>query len=112
MSQITAHILDTTKGRPAAGVQVILFQQQDNDWREITRATTDGNGRIPRLLQADRILENGFYKMKFLTGQYFDQYSLQTFYPYINIIFEISSPEHYHIPLLVSPFGYTTYRGS
>lgn len=112
MSQITAHILDTTKGRPVAKVPAILWHQHQDEWKEIARGTTDDNGRISAMLPHDKILENGIYKMKFFTREYFDQYSIQTFYPYIEIIFEISSAEHYHIPLLVSPFGYTTYRGS
>lgn len=112
MSHITAHVLDTTEGRPAAEIQTVLFQKQENDWIEIARGTTDDNGRISALIPHDNVLENGIYKMRFCTEEYFDRNSIPTFYPYIEIIFEITSAEHYHIPLLVSPFGYTTYRGS
>ncbi|MEJ7769664.1 MAG: hydroxyisourate hydrolase [Chitinophagaceae bacterium] len=112
MSQITAHILDTTRGRPVAGVQASLLKQQENEWKLTASGTTDNNGRIANFLPHDSILDNGIYKIKFFTREYFTELSMPAFYPYIEVVFEISSTEHYHIPLLVSPFGYTTYRGS
>lgn len=112
MSQITTHILNTSEGKPAQGVTVILYKQQDNDWREIARNITNREGRISDLLSDDIVIALGIYKMKFLTRSYFDQRSIKTFYPFIEIVFEIVSQEHYHIPLLLNPFGYTTYRGS
>ncbi len=112
MSQITCHILDTTKGKPVAGVPVILYEMNNDSWNEIAGNVTDNDGRIPDLLDSDLVLKTGIYKMKFVTRVYFDHLSVRAFYPFIEIIFEVTDGEHYHIPLLLSPFGYTTYRGS
>ncbi len=112
MSQVTTHILDTTKGKPAQGVTIILYQQQNNDWVEMANGVTNKDGRISDWLNKEVMLTFGIYKMRFLTKGYFDQLHLPTFYPYVEIIFEINTQEHYHIPLLLNPFGYSTYRGS
>ncbi len=112
MSQLTTHILDTTKGKPAEGVTIILYQQQNNSWKEIAKGTTNSDGRIADLLLKDTVLEFGTYKMKFETKEYFDKQSTKTFYPFVEIVFDINTKEHYHIPLLLNPFGYSTYRGS
>ena len=112
MSQLTTHILDTTKGKPAPGVAILLFQQHSDGWKQLTIGTTNADGRIPNLLQKDIILEPGVYKMKFETQPYFQHQAIKTFYPFIEIIFNIDSINHYHIPLLLNPFGYSTYRGS
>jgi len=112
MSQLTTHILDTTKGKPAEGISVFLFQQRVDEWIEITIATTNQDGRIPNLLRKDVLLEPGVYKLRFLTKEYFDNLGIQSFYPFIEIAFTITGNEHYHVPLLLSPFGYSTYRGS
>lgn len=112
MSQLTTHILDTTKGKPASGVAIILYQQDNNTWKEITRGITNNDGRIPHLLDKDTILEQGIYKIKFETKDYFEKQGVQTFYPFVEIIFSITNNEHYHVPLLLTPFGYSTYRGS
>ncbi len=111
MSQITTHILDTTLGKPATGVTIILYAQE-SDWLEIAMGVTNKDGRIADLLPVGGVLPAGNYKMKFLTNDYFKQKPTETFYPFIEIIFTITSGEHYHIPLLLNPFGYTTYRGS
>ena len=112
MSQITTHILDTMQGRPADGVTIILFVQQPKGWNEIAKGVTNNDGRVTTLLKKDVVLEHGIYKMKFETQAYFAQQNIQTFYPYVEIVFDITSDEHYHIPLLISPYGYSTYRGS
>lgn len=112
MSQVTTHILDTTLGKPAKGVTTILCQEENDSWKEIARGVTNQNGRISDLLSTDVILPLGTYKMKFETKPYFEQLSVPTFYPLIEIIFTIASAEHYHVPLLLNPFGYSTYRGS
>lgn len=112
MSQITSHILDTTKGRPAEGVTTILYHGENDEWVEISRAKTNMDGRVEGLLDEKIKLLQGIYKMRFETKDYFDAELVQTFYPYVEIIFEITSGEHYHIPLLLNPFGYSTYRGS
>jgi len=112
MSQITTHILDTTKGRPAADVSIILYSYSNGSWTEIVKGKTDENGRIKDLLSAEKILEKGIYKLRFETKDYFNKQRIQTFFPFIEIVFDIQSSEHYHVPLLLNPFGYSTYRGS
>ena len=112
MSQITTHILDTTKGKPAAGITIVLYKGENDQWEEIGRGKTNNDGRITDLLGKDVVLEKRIYKMRFETKDYFDREAIPTFYPYVEIIFDIQSNEHYHIPLLLNPFGYTTYRGS
>ena len=112
MSQLTTHILDTMKGKPAQGVTIVLFQQHEEEWQQLTMGTTNADGRIPNLLQKDIILEPGIYKMKFETNEYFGKLGIQSFYPFVEITFTITGKEHYHVPLLITPFGYSTYRGS
>jgi 5-hydroxyisourate hydrolase len=112
MSQITTHILDTTKGKPAPGVNIVLFQQMDNEWKQVAKSITNDDGRVADLLNKDIVMETGTYKMKFETAAYFEKQNMQSFYPFVEIIFTISTNEHYHIPLLLNPYGYSTYRGS
>ena len=112
MSQITTHILDTMQGRPADGVAIILYEKQPKGWTEIAKGITNNDGRVATLLKKDVVLEHGTYKLKFETQAYFTQLRLQTFYPFVEIVFDITSDEHYHVPLLISPYGYSTYRGS
>lgn len=112
MSQITTHILDTTKGKPAAGVSIALSQQVENNWQEIARGITNADGRIAGLLPKESLLPFGVYKMTFYTKDYFAQNDTANFYPFVEIVFEVATTEHYHVPLLLNPFGYATYRGS
>lgn len=112
MSQITTHILDTTLGKPAAGVTIILSAQDGETWHELARGETNSDGRIKDLLPADRILAPGTYKLKFLTGAYFERAGSTGFYPFVEICFHVVDSTHYHVPLLLNPFGYATYRGS
>ena len=112
MSQITTHILDTTKGKPAANVTIALLRQVGDNWQEIARGVTNKDGRIADLLPQETQLELGIYKMKFFTREYFAQDDTANFYPLVEIIFDVASAEHYHVPLLLNPFGYATYRGS
>ncbi len=112
MSSISTHILDTSKGRPAQDVQVILYQRLNNEWIEIASGKTNHDGRIPDLLNKEIFIELGIYKLRFDTQQYFDAASVEAFYPYVEIVFEIKTDAHYHVPLLLNPFGYSTYRGS
>jgi 5-hydroxyisourate hydrolase len=111
MSQVTTHILDTTIGKPVTGISIVLYAQE-SDWLEIAKGRTNEEGRITDLLPQGELLPQGTYKMKFLTKNYFDERSVETFYPYVEIVFTITAATHYHIPLLLNPFGYTTYRGS
>lgn len=112
MSKLTIHVLDTSKGKPGAEISVYLFQQHNDKWTEITIATTNEDGRIPNLLQKDAQLKSGVYKLKFMTKEYFEKQGVLSFYPYIEITFEVNESENYHVPLLLNPFGYSTYRGS
>lgn len=111
MNQITTHILDTSLGKPAAGITIILYSGSIDTWNEIARGVTNNEGRIPDLLKKE-LLQHGIYKMRFETKDYFDKKQVATFYPYVEIVFDIDTDEHYHIPLLLNPFGYSTYRGS
>jgi len=113
MSQITTHVLDTSKGRPAAGISIELFCHMDNNWSSLAQGTTNTDGRIAGLLDDDVTLEAGIYRMHFNTGDYFKNKAEKAFYPYVEIVFELEGDgSHYHIPLLLSAYGYSTYRGS
>jgi 5-hydroxyisourate hydrolase len=113
-SPITTHILDISKGKPAEGVAVILeIQDESGKWLEIVRGKTNSDGRISDLLPETFILKKNFYRLTFETMAYFQSNGTKSFYPYIQITFEIQDiTSHYHVPLLLSPFGYSTYRGS
>lgn len=110
MSPITTHVLDTSAGRPAAGIAVRLDQRTaDGAFAELARGRTDSDGRCKDLLPAGAI-EPGVYRLVFDTAAYLGD---RGFYPEVPIVFSITAPsEHYHVPLLLSPFGYSTYRGS
>ena len=112
MSQITTHILDLSKGRPGDGIKVTLFQMAIDEWKKVAEGITNNDGRIPNLLKKEVLLESGAHKLRFETQAYFKQQSIETFYPFVEIIFEVLNDEHYHVPLLLSPYGYSTYRGS
>ncbi|MFM2358929.1 MAG: hypothetical protein RLY16_922 [Bacteroidota bacterium] len=112
MSQITTHILDTSIGKPAAGVAISLHEQLENGWQQIANGITNADGRIAGLLPAGEVLPIGVYKMIFETKSYFEAKAIESFYPVVEIIFHLKTSEHYHIPLLLNPFGYSTYRGS
>lgn len=112
MSQITTHILDTSRGMPVQDVIVTLHGERGTTWDYIATGATDQDGRAPDLLEPGIELPPGIYKLKFETQHYFDQLNIPTFYPFVEVIFHISGPEHYHVPLLLTPFGYSTYRGS
>ena len=112
MSQITTHILDTTLGKPAAGVTIALAAQRGDGWEELARGVTNADGRIKDLLPTDEPLPLGVYKLTFFTQAYADRLGTPTFYPLVEICFALITTEHYHVPLLLNPFGYATYRGS
>ncbi|MCF6193016.1 MAG: hydroxyisourate hydrolase [Kangiellaceae bacterium] len=113
MSQITTHVLDTSRGKPAAGINIELFEQTNNQWHSLAKGITNTDGRIAGLLAEDIVLDAGIYRMNFSTADYFNANSEQGFYPYVDIVFELEGDgSHYHIPLLLSAFGYSTYRGS
>jgi len=112
MSQVTTHILDTTVGRPAQGVAITLYKQEGDNWTPVANGITNQDGRIADLLGKEVLLPKGFYKMRFELEAYFERFGKKAFYPFVEIVFTVDSKEHYHIPLLLNPYGYTTYRGS
>lgn len=113
MSAITTHVLDTSRGRPAAGMAVMLDIEEAGGWRTLGFGRTDANGRLKDLLPAGQNLAAGAYRLTFGTGDYFAAQGTPTFYPSVTVAFVVNdAAEHYHVPLLVSPFGYSTYRGS
>jgi 5-hydroxyisourate hydrolase len=112
MSAITTHILDLSQGRPAQGVNVVLEFQTD-EWEVLGAGVTDADGRLQTLLPAEFQLPPGIYRITFATGAYFAAHNITSFYPEVSVIFIIEdAAQHYHVPLLLSPFGYSTYRGS
>lgn len=111
MSAITTHILDTAEGRPAPGVPVRLEGRKGDDWHLLAEVATDADGRA-RDLGPERV-EAGTYRLIFGTATYFAAMDRRAFYPEVDVVFEIhDSEQHYHVPLLLSPYGYSTYRGS
>jgi len=115
MSPITTHVLDTARGRPAAGVPVVLELQHGDardGWRLVGRGETDADGRL-RTLMPEGDAPSGVYRLIFDTRQYFHTLGVRAFYPQVVVVFEVAAGDaHYHVPLLLSPFGYSTYRGS
>ena len=114
MSGITTHVLDVSIGRPAAGVMVRLDRQaNDGEWQHIGSAVTDQDGRVRELLSDGELLAVGVHRLKFEVDRYFSASQVEGFYPEITIAFTVKdNSQHYHVPLLLSPFGYSTYRGS
>ncbi len=115
MSPITTHILDTANGVPAGGVPVVLELEVNNEFKEIGAGITDSDGRVKNLLHDSHSLSAGIYRINFETKKYFDKLGAKSFYPYAQIVFEIDEKQtnqHYHVPLLLSGYGYSTYRGS
>jgi len=130
-SPITCHVLDSSIGRPATGVKLSLQQYRESTtadgtsshWELLAVGETNADGRCLDLLPSPGSVEaggngttlkaGGLYKIVFKTKDYFDGSSVKTFYPWVEIPFEVTNPdEHYHIPLLLTPYSYTTYRGS
>lgn len=112
MSAITTHVLDTSTGRPAAGVPVTLEKQASSGWQRAGHGVTNQDGRITDLLAGAK-LAAGAYRLIFDTAAYFSATKQPSFYPQVQVMFTVSDVgQHYHVPLLLSPFGYSTYRGS
>ena len=110
-SRVTTHVLDATSGRPAADVEVTLERQTGSGWQPVATGRTDSDGRIAAFGPAD--LERGVYRVRFAVGTYFAAQHQQTFYPEVLIMFTLDHEDaHYHVPLLLSPYAYSTYRGS
>jgi 5-hydroxyisourate hydrolase len=113
VSAITTHVLDTSAGRPAAGVPVTLEVEVAGGWALVGKGTTDKDGRVSNLVPEETIPAAGVYRLIFDTAGYFAAGEVEGFYPQVTIVFKLRDPaQHYHVPLLLSPFGYSTYRGS
>ncbi len=113
-SPITTHILDTSIGKPVENMKVKLeFEAKKGKWENLSEETTNGDGRIENLLKPGFTVKSGSYRLTFSTLEYFSGNKSKFFYPEITIVFQISDTKaHYHVPLLLSPYGYSTYRGS
>ena len=112
MSTISTHVLDTARGMPARGVRITLQRSVDHEWEHLATAVTNADGRAPDLLSQGTIFIAGIYRMRFDVSAYFSEHRTKSFYPYIEVVFELAGDGHYHVPLLLSPWGYSTYRGS
>ncbi len=111
VSFITTHILDTTTGKPASGVPVALLAKNSDGWETIGESVTDADGRVKDL--GPEALETGTYRLEFQTASYFKALGTETFFPEVVLTFSASADEaHYHVPLLLSPFSFSSYRGS
>uniref|UniRef100_A0A1L8DZ36 5-hydroxyisourate hydrolase n=1 Tax=Nyssomyia neivai TaxID=330878 RepID=A0A1L8DZ36_9DIPT len=111
---ISIHILDTSRGRPATGIPVTLFKENNGSWETIGSGQTNTDGRCDQFLTREQF-SAGTYKMFYGVEDYFVKTTGFSFYPYIEVVFKIENAgndQNYHIPLLISPFGYSTYRGS
>ena len=112
MSQLTTHVLDTSIGKPGKDMTIKLMQRHSDSWQTIAQGITNADGRISDLLPAEKKLEPGNYKLVFETGNYFAANNVKGFYPEVEIQFTVADDAHDHVPLLINPFGYSTYRGS
>lgn len=112
MTGISTHILDTGSGLPAAGVPVSLARQEGESWTPVGSGITNDDGRIQNLAADTLNLPKGVYQLQFVIKDYFQKNEIQCFYPEVVVTFEVSDDRHHHVPLLLSPYGYSTYRGS
>ena len=114
MSAITTHVLDTARGRPAAGVRISLERARDGGtWEAVGQGSTDADGRLRTLLGDATPVVPGIYRLTIETRAYFTAQDVPSFYPSVTVTFDVPAGDgHLHVPLLISPFGYTTYRGS
>lgn len=114
MSRITTHILDVARGRPAPDVAVVLSRRDEGEgWEDVRSARTDEDGRAGDLLPDGEAPRPGVYRIRFEVGAYFRRTETDAFYPHVDVVFRVEDrEEHYHVPILLGPYGYTTYRGS
>ena len=112
--QLSSHILDISTGKPAPNVNVkLMMQEKTGSWKLLNTQKTDNNGRIGNFLpNQDGVEHDGTYKLIFETTPYFRNQGLESFYPYVEVNFNIEGDNHYHVPITLSPYGYSTYRGS
>ena len=111
-SQLTTHVLDTSVGKPGQNISIRLQIPVNGVWQTIAQGITNADGRIGDLLPTEKNLAAGNYKLVFDTDSYFAAQKIKGFYPEVEIQFIIADNTHYHVPLLINPFGYSTYRGS
>lgn len=111
--QLSSHILDVSKGMPASGVTIKLEQYNisKKTWTVLDEKITDKNGRIGEFLSNEKA-NLGIYKLTYFTSEYFKRDNVESFYPFIEVVFEIKDKNHYHVPITLSAFGYATYRGN
>ena len=112
--QLSSHILDVTKGEPAPGVKIALAKKDKaGNWMTVDEKITDKNGRITDFLKETKGVSNeGIYKLTYFTAPYFKSLSQNSFYPFIEVVFEIKGENHFHVPITLSAYGYSTYRGN
>jgi len=110
---LSVHVLNLQDGLPSPAVNVTLEKQNGANWQLLNSSSTNEQGRITEFYPAGKALEKGTYRVTFKTGEWFKQHGSHTFFPEVPVIFEVDgSVPHYHIPLLLSPYGYSTYRGN
>jgi 5-hydroxyisourate hydrolase len=111
--QLSSHILDISKGAPVSGVTIKLekYNEQAKTWSFIDEKITDKDGRISDFLNSDKS-NLGIYKLTYYTSNYFKKNGIESFYPFIEVVFQIKDANHYHVPITLSAFGYSTYRGN
>ena len=107
---ITTHVLDTSRGTPAIGLGVVLEMNRGIDWVVLGRADTDENGRVVAFTTAP--IAAGMYRLTFDTASYHRASGITPFFPQVTVTFDVAGGAHYHVPLLLSPYGYSTYRGT
>lgn len=114
MSAITTHILDTSSGKPGAGIPVVLERKtHSSGWQAISEGISDIDGRISSFIAAGEAFLPGHYRLIFETGAYYLLSNIECFFPQVTVSFVVKDPlQHFHVPLILSPFGYSTYRGS
>jgi 5-hydroxyisourate hydrolase len=114
MSTISTHILDTSRGSPAQSVAICLeAQNTDESWTELSHAWTDEDGRVKPFFLVQKPLTAGVYRLVFDIEPYFSALGVESFYPQVTVVFNVDDDaQHYHVPLLINPYGYSTYRGS
>lgn len=111
--QLSSHILDVSKGTPATGISIKLerYNELTKIWTFVDEKKTDLNGRITDFLNSDKS-NLGIYKLTYFTSDYFKRDNIESFYPFIEVVFQIKDQNHYHVPITLSAFGYSTYRGN
>ena len=110
---LSVHVLNLQTGLPSQNVSVVLEENKNGQWIKLNEKITNENGRISALYPDDKKLEQGVYRVTFKTGEWFKKHNQSSFFPEVPVIFNVDGAvKHYHIPLLLSQYGYSTYRGN